>query len=321
MVICAMVGCSNRTGRDRSVSFFNIPAVIQHHCDKTRLLSEQRRALWLSRIDRADLGEEDVKAHTRVCSAHFIHGKPSTLFDFTHPDWAPSVALGHDVEPQSQSQRAVSRTMGKSKQNVKFYGEGAGGGGGGAGGLVEEYVVEKVLDRRVVKGKVEYLLKWKGFSHSGDNTWEPEDHLDCPELINHYLDSLKLKPRDGGGFGGEVAGGSEERVEAYKRKPAVAFNGSEDGRAKKKKDDKADERIRGFAGGLEAERIVGATDCSGELMFLMKWKGLDETDLVPAKEANVKCPQVVIKFYEERVTWHMYPVDEEDKEESADATV
>ncbi|XP_078465182.1 chromobox protein homolog 1-like isoform X1 [Lampetra planeri] len=216
----------------------------------------------------------------------------------------------------------IITTMGKSKQNVKFYGEGAAGGGGGAGGLVEEYVVEKVLDRRVVKGKVEYLLKWKGFSHSGDNTWEPEDHLDCPELINHYLDSLKLKPRDGGGFGGGgVAGGSEERVEAYKRKPAVAFNGSEDGRAKKKKDDKADERIRGFAGGLEAERIVGATDCSGELMFLMKWKGLEETDLVPAKEANVKCPQVVIKFYEERVTWHMYPVDEEDKEESADAAV
>jgi len=156
----------------------------------------------------------------------------------------------------------------------------------------EEFIVDKILDKRSRNGKIEYFLSWKGFGPE-ENTWEPKENLDCPDLIKSFEDKLKQKKDLGKG----------------KRS---STKGSEEGPPAKKKHPEEDARPRGFDRGLQPERIIGATDSSGELMFLIKWKGSDEADLVPARQANVKCPQVVIQFYEERLSWHTSSLDEDD---------
>merc|ERR1719336_3441268 len=50
-----------------------------------------------------------------------------------------------------------------------------------------EYEVENVVSKRETdEGKVEYLVKWKGWNAS-DNTWEPIENLESSqELIDEF---------------------------------------------------------------------------------------------------------------------------------------
>ncbi|XP_053174289.1 chromobox protein homolog 5 [Scomber japonicus] len=182
----------------------------------------------------------------------------------------------------------------------------------------EEYVVEKVLDRRVVKGRVEFFLKWKGYSDK-HNTWEPEKNLDCPELISEFMKTYKKSSSSSSSGASSTPSSGASKSSAGSLGRSKDSSGSkkrssddEEGGSKPKKKKEDDILVaRGFERGLEPEKIIGATDSCGDLMFLMKWKDSDEADLVLAKEANHKCPQIVIAFYEERLTWH----EDSDKKE------
>ena len=108
MVYCCIVGCFNRSDRgpdsrrnlcsnregDHNVSFYRIPAIIRNQGKLELELSKRRRDGFVAAISREDLDLNDLDKY-RVCSNHFVSGKPANLTDRTSCDWLPTTLLGH----------------------------------------------------------------------------------------------------------------------------------------------------------------------------------------------------------------------------------
>lgn len=62
-------------------------------------------------------------------------------------------------------------------------------------------------------------------------------------------------------------------------------------------------RLHGFARGLTAKEVVGVAVKGEEIYMLMKWVEKNEADIVPAKQANLICPHIVLDYYERVLTW------------------
>ena len=101
---CAVVGCANKAKKGDGRSFFRLPAVVTHLCSEDYELSKRRRDAWIARIRREDLKPESYR-NVRVCSNHFVTGKPALLYDTTNQDWAPSLNLGHSVKVSDGKER------------------------------------------------------------------------------------------------------------------------------------------------------------------------------------------------------------------------
>ena len=209
----------------------------------------------------------------------------------------------------------------------------------------EVYIVEKIVGKKKDKsGKIRYLIKWQGYDEK-DNTWERAENVLSKHLITEFeleqtakksekkrpsVSSQKKKTSSGSKSGSEVKD-PKNQVSARKKTNVLATrdeNESENNNTKsigntvKEKPESKDGRTkfesqktanvggqikRGFARGLELEDILGVSDVCNELVFLVKWRGCDEADILPTHEVSAKCPQQVIKFYEQYLTWQSLP--------------
>lgn len=172
--------------------------------------------------------------------------------------------------------------------------------------VVQEFAVEKIIRRRVNDGKVEYFLKWKGFTDA-ENTWEPEDNLGCPELIEEFLRNLTVSgeiEQEGCNSLDLELQPKQELTEldahmAHQQPPEELIE-----RGNEEVDDHNAEIPAGQSNNPEPDGIIGCTDQQGELMFLIKWKNTDEVALLSAREASKRWPGMVIRFYEDKLTWN-----------------
>ncbi|XP_050063688.1 chromobox protein homolog 1-like [Aphis gossypii] len=199
----------------------------------------------------------------------------------------------------------------------------------------DQFSVEKVLAKRIRRGKTEYFLKWIGYPNS-DNTWEPAQNLDCPELIQEF-EELELKNKkyqqerkrkrslsratacstvtsgtsSAAGSSSSKAGPSKEVKSTFIQKNIKLEKSDEIERTVDGEQNSVPEKqVNGVSlmpipwpSQKVPERIIGVTDAGGTFSFLMKWVGIDEAELVVSREAHVMCPQVVIDFYEKNVIW------------------
>lgn len=95
MVLCLMVNCHSRSVRDKGISLFRVPTVRKSQGEEAEELSIERRRKWLAAISRVGLTEEIINSG-RICSCHFVSGKPAADWDKFNVDWVPTLNLGHN---------------------------------------------------------------------------------------------------------------------------------------------------------------------------------------------------------------------------------
>ncbi|XP_037818709.1 probable chromo domain-containing protein LHP1 isoform X3 [Lucilia sericata] len=132
----------------------------------------------------------------------------------------------------------------------------------------EEYEVKDIMDHKTERGVSYFLIRWKGYTKD-DDTWEPEDTLNCPDIIERYKKKQKSSPKKGS--------------------PAKKKGGKAAGKNKKAKDEDEEQE-------WEVEKIIDYAEEKKGRVFRIRWKGFGPKNDTWEPEENLNCSDIIQKF-------------------------
>ncbi|KAM7348765.1 uncharacterized protein ACRADG_007965 isoform 2-T2 [Cochliomyia hominivorax] len=136
----------------------------------------------------------------------------------------------------------------------------------------EEYEVKDIVGHKTERGVSYFLIRWKGYTKA-DDTWEPEDTLNCPDIIERYKKKQKSSPKKGSTPAKKKGGGKTGKG----------------GRGNNKNNDEEDQE-------WEVEKIIDYAEEKKGRVFRIRWKGFGPKNDTWEPEENLNCSDIIQKF-------------------------
>lgn len=168
-------------------------------------------------------------------------------------------------------------------------------------GAEDEYVVEKIISHKIVKGQLVFEVKWQGYEEEADRTWEPEDNMDgAIDVLNEYFEKIGGRPEPTKGKGQK----RKSRPSEVKSAAATPVPATKTKRVKQEKTWSPPpgswEHDVSHCDTVE-ERFDAQTGKPARYAYLV-WNNRKKTQH-PLSHTYQKCPQKMLQYYESHLVF------------------
>ncbi|XP_015589194.1 chromatin-associated protein swi6 [Cephus cinctus] len=152
----------------------------------------------------------------------------------------------------------------------------------------KEYEVEKIVSYRTIKGRRQFLVRWKGYDEDSD-TWEQEKDLNCSDLIEQFLSENEENE--------SISEPPKRRQKTEKTKASKSDRKSKNKNGGIDTDKSVSDPDKNEGKEFEVEKIIDVYFKKNKTReFLIRWKGFSSGDDSWEPEENLNCPELIAKF-------------------------